>query len=240
VYLTDTPANAPVGNPTIARDRKRWTIFRNRNAEYLAQHLPAFPDRARFLDLGTGPNQFADLTNRFRDAIRTDYQPYADVNVVADVSTRLPFANDAFDIVLATNFLEHVAEPARLTNEIYRVLTPGGCSIGIVPFLVGVHQRPHDFFRYTDIQLHAMLEKAGFTDISISPIGTPRDVYRQITRQYFQLLIGETPYPKKWLAKGLWTLQRCLSAAQNLSTNNTNFTLGYGWIAKKTIGISVT
>src|SRR5215831_11195516 len=46
---------------------------------------------------------------------------------------RLPFANDAFEIVLLVAVLEHTREPWRILAEARRVLKPGGRAIMVVP-----------------------------------------------------------------------------------------------------------
>lgn len=45
--------------------------------------------------------------------------------LVAD-ATRLPFPDRAFDIVLATEVIEHISQLDRFIREAFRVLTPGG------------------------------------------------------------------------------------------------------------------
>ncbi|MCX7840613.1 MAG: class I SAM-dependent methyltransferase [Anaerolineae bacterium] len=39
---------------------------------------------------------------------------------------RVPFPNDCFDLVICTNLIEHVPDPAALLREIWRVLKPRG------------------------------------------------------------------------------------------------------------------
>lgn len=41
----------------------------------------------------------------------------------------LPFADESFDVVLASHMLYHVPEPAQAIGEIARVLTPGGVAV---------------------------------------------------------------------------------------------------------------
>lgn len=51
----------------------------------------------------------------------------------ADVEAPLPFPDEAFDVVVAGELLEHVAHPRRLVSEARRVLRGGGKLVGSVP-----------------------------------------------------------------------------------------------------------
>lgn len=48
------------------------------------------------------------------------------VNYVAGDAYKLPFQDHSFDVVVATDFLEHVEEPERVIAEIGRILRPNG------------------------------------------------------------------------------------------------------------------
>lgn len=83
----------------------------------------------------------------------------------------LPFSSGSADTVILCNVLEHIYNYQHLTREIRRILVPGGKLIGVVPFWVGYHPDPHDYFRYTHEALEKILEQAGFTGIKIRSIG---------------------------------------------------------------------
>jgi SAM-dependent methyltransferase len=51
----------------------------------------------------------------------------------ADAEEELPFADESFDVVVAGELLEHLADPAAAVGHVHRVLTPGGRFIGSVP-----------------------------------------------------------------------------------------------------------
>ncbi len=52
-----------------------------------------------------------------------------------------------------------------------RVLTPGGAAFLTTPFLVGVHEAPHDFYRYTPFALRDLAAKSGFDVVWIDERG---------------------------------------------------------------------
>jgi SAM-dependent methyltransferase len=53
--------------------------------------------------------------------------------VWADVEEGLPFDDATFDIVVAGELLEHLADPAGAVANVHRVLRPGGRFVGSVP-----------------------------------------------------------------------------------------------------------
>lgn len=92
-------------------------------------------------------------------------------DVVHDLEKPLPFADASYDGVLLINVLEHIYEDEQLLSESHRVLASGGRIVITVPFLFPVHPSPHDFWRFTDEGLSHMLEKAGFSDVKVTPLG---------------------------------------------------------------------
>jgi SAM-dependent methyltransferase len=53
--------------------------------------------------------------------------------VWADVEEVLPFPDDSFDVVVAGELLEHLADPGAVVAHVRRVLRPGGRFVGSVP-----------------------------------------------------------------------------------------------------------
>jgi SAM-dependent methyltransferase len=78
-----------------------------------------------------------------------------------------PVADQEADVLLATETLEHVIDPASFLLEARRVLRPGGRLILTVPFAARWHFIPHDYWRYTPSGLRVLLENAGFGEIEV-------------------------------------------------------------------------
>jgi SAM-dependent methyltransferase len=75
----------------------------------------------------------------------------------------LPFRNETFDGVIIQAVLEHVLEPIRCVNEIYRVLKHDGIVYSETPFMQQVHAGKFDFTRFTHLG-HRRLFR-GFSEI---------------------------------------------------------------------------
>jgi SAM-dependent methyltransferase len=137
-----------------------------------AESLPA---GASVLDAGAGEGQYADRFTRQRYTgvdlgIGDNAWNYAKLDAIADLLA-LPFRDDTFDGAINVVTLEHVKEPARVIEELHRVLKPGGRVLVIVPHEWEEHQTPHDYFRYTRYGMKYLLEHAGFGEIQIEPVG---------------------------------------------------------------------
>jgi SAM-dependent methyltransferase len=84
---------------------------------------------------------------------------------------RWPVEDASVDVVLATETLEHVPEPAVFLDEARRVMRPGGRIVLTVPFAARWHYIPHDYWRYTPSSLRNLLEAAGFGDVVVHSRG---------------------------------------------------------------------
>ena len=143
------------------------------NREYIAV---AARDHAcgRLLDLGCGQQPYEDmLTASVESCIGLEYDRARYILTSPDVwgsALDLPFRDASFDSVLAAQMLEHVPEPGQVFQEIGRVLKPGGYLILTAPHIWGIHEEPHDYFRFTSYGLDYLARKSGLEPLSIRPM----------------------------------------------------------------------
>ncbi len=84
----------------------------------------------------------------------------------------LPYADGIIDTIIACNVLEHIYNYRFLLGEMARIAKPNtGRLIGFVPFWVGYHPDPHDYFRYTGEALARLFMETGFIQHRIVPLG---------------------------------------------------------------------
>jgi SAM-dependent methyltransferase len=135
----------------------------------------ALASGSRVLDAGAGEAQYRKRFGQHRYVavdlgIGDSSWDYARLDAVADLA-RLPFRSGSFDAALSVVTLEHVTDPCSVLREMARTIRDGGSLLLIVPQEWEVHQAPHDYFRYTRYGARHLLEAAGFTSISIEPVG---------------------------------------------------------------------
>lgn len=121
------------------------------------------------LIVGAGKEPYKQIL-RFADyVISTDIDGLNDeVDDIADVQS-LHYKDDSFDYVLAIEVFEHLERPQIASNEILRVLKPGGKAVITVPFMFRVHGDPFDYQRFTERGLTVLFER--FCHVHIEAFG---------------------------------------------------------------------
>lgn len=123
-------------------------LYRTAEANHLRQTSLCRP----VLDLGCGSGEFAQLTLCGNVDLGIDVSlrrlslRHPDCrHLCQSDACRMPFADSAFQTVLAVSVLEHLHQPQRALAEICRVLKPGGNLIGTAT-LLDMHEQlfyPH-------------------------------------------------------------------------------------------------
>jgi len=104
--------------------------------------LKLLPPKGVVLDIGSGPERLGE------EFINVDIFPFPEVDIVADAE-RLPFKDASIDGIVTETVLEHVPNPAKMVEEMERVLKRGGILYASVPFIHPYHASPDDFHRWT-------------------------------------------------------------------------------------------
>ncbi len=193
------------------------------------QELRSYILAGRVLDIGGGLNpSYLRFFKKVEplDLVSLDFQA-GDKSRNFDLeSTTLPYGDNSIDQALLFNILEHIYNHVGLTKEVCRVLKPGGKVFGFVPFLVGYHPDPHDYFRYTPESLEKIFADSGFAKISMKPVGGgPFAASYNILMTYFPRVLRLLAWP------GFWFLDKIfLRIKPGLAQK---FPLGYFFILEK-------
>jgi len=101
------------------------------------------------LNIGAGGEIDRVLRAEGIDFISLDIDAARKPDVVASMGQMSVFGDGQFDAIFCMEVLEHVTNPFQAVAEARRVLRPGGVFVGSTPFILGTHDAPYDFFRYT-------------------------------------------------------------------------------------------
>lgn len=89
------------------------------------------------------------------------YQGKERPDILADV-TNIPLANDSCDTITCFQVLEHLPDPNKGLEEMYRVLKKNGRIIISTIQFYPLHDKPYDYYRYTKYGLEHLLTQCGF------------------------------------------------------------------------------
>jgi SAM-dependent methyltransferase len=199
----------------------------------VTEFAAALPKGARVLDAGAGEGNYRDFfqTQRYCGldlGVGDGTWDYSKLDVLGDLAS-LPFRDCAFEATLNVVTLEHVREPARVVQELARVLAPGGQILIVAPHEWEEHQQPHDYFRYTRYGLRYLLEGAGFRDVQVEPVG---GFFRLLSRRLLNAL-QFFPGPLPLVAAVFFAPPALLLPLLDPLDKKRNFTLGYICFARK-------
>ena len=154
---------------------KRIEVNRYELLKMLARAQAEIPAGARVFDAGSGEGRYKEYFEHTEYvgldlAVGDATWDYSGLDVLGDLR-KLPFADDSFDAAVCIQTMEHVNEPMIVTQEIGRVLKPGGRYYLSAPMSWHQHQKPHDYFRYTSFGFQYLLENSGMRVVEMRPWG---------------------------------------------------------------------
>lgn len=188
------------------------------------------------IDLGCGDLPFKKLVEEVVDQYDTlDIKKRVEgVKFIGDIQNLNEFNDNTYDSAMCLEVLEHIPEPSKALNEIYRILKPGGSFVCSVPHLSRLHEEPHDYYRYTKHGLKYMFTKAGFSVKSITPVG---GLFSFVGHQLSSLLLlpfWHVPVLKQVMFfVNKWLLVKLFYFMDKNTDKNKIFSLGYVCLLEK-------
>ncbi len=229
------------GKLLASRDPDEVSVGSRLVADIVAQHYAdnlEIHAKGKLLDLGCGQvplyGAYKDLVaeNICVDWANTRHKNnYLDHE--CDLGEPLPFADSEFDTIILSDVLEHVPNPEMLWAEMWRVLKPSGKLIMNVPFLYCLHEKPHDFYRYTEFALRRFADQVGLDILQLEAIGGSPEVFADMTAKHLQFvpLVGS---PLARLVQFLTRQFIRTTVGRRLSSKTAEaFPLGYFLVAEK-------
>jgi SAM-dependent methyltransferase len=214
-----------------------WLIYDNGDS-----WLERFKDNCKghLFDLGCGEMPYREWLLKYADSYTgvdwsgTQHELKADI--IADLNKPLPIQDEVANTVISLSVMEHLQEPQLFLSEANRILKRGGSMILQVPFMWGVHEAPHDYFRYTRFGLQYLLEKAGFTGVQVyASTGFWTMWTLKFNYQTLRLIRGPVPFRKliSGFLHGLWSLNQRIAPRLDAYWKAEAETAGYFVVAFK-------
>ena len=151
-------------------------------------------------DIGAGARLHPRLILLERDS---EAKPQAEG--VAEV---LPFRGGSLRAVVSQKMFEYLAAPDESVQEVVRVLRPGGLFYLQPPFIIGYHDGPRDYWRFTRDEMERFLVRAGLKVERLQESGGTGTAAYRIVVELTSVLAGSlwkrAYLPVKVLATLLW------------------------------------
>jgi SAM-dependent methyltransferase len=216
-------------------------IFLNRHyiLDTIKQSIPLL-NKGRLLDVGCGMKPYEQLFKGIaNEYIGIDhpvthhgsYGRYTKADIFSD-KQELPFEDASFDTVICTQVLEHLPNPHFKIFEIARVLKKGGTVFISVPFAWPLHEKPYDFFRYTEYGVREMLEQAGCSQLNYLPHGNAMEALGQIAIELY-IAVPNAKGFKKYIMYFFSTLLSILAIVLGKIFRSDQFLMGFAVVAQK-------
>ncbi|MEO1263446.1 MAG: class I SAM-dependent methyltransferase [Bacteroidota bacterium] len=183
-----------------------------------------------------GLNVGAGTSKLGKNIRNLDIQPGENIDYVGKAEA-IPVEDNFFSIIITQETLEHVKSPLAAIHEIYRVLKPNGLLYCQLPFIIGYHPGPTDYWRFSKEGIVELVEIAGFEveECGLS-VGSGTGFYR-ISVEFFSILLSIIfpflyHFLKAFFAVLLYPI-KWLDGLMNYSPHKDRIAGGYYVIAKK-------
>jgi len=216
------------------RKNKRFSPLSNNNA-VLKKNIKKYV-HGKVIDLGCGSQTYRHSLNKNIKYYSLDIEKRtSDVDFVSNIMNMHIVKSETFNSAMCFSVLEHVKNPAKAAKEIHRILKNDGVVIITVPHISRIHEAPHDYFRFTNFGIEALLRDANFEIISTHATG---GLFSFLAHQWsiiFLLFWWPIPFIRTLALNINYFL--CIKPAiflDNLLDKNKLFATGFICVAKKT------
>lgn len=141
--------------------------------DFVEKNLP--DKKLNILDLGSKVIKGQEALGSYRQFIDNNKWKYTgadtdsgvNVDVVLYEQYKFPFKDEAFDVVISGQTLEHIEYPWVWMRELARVLKKGGLCCIVAPAVIHEHKYPIDTYRYYPDGMRALAKWSGLEPIEV-------------------------------------------------------------------------
>lgn len=181
---------------------KHYLDYFHRDVEKeVKRFAESLPEGSLVLDAGAGEGKYREYFKHCKvigvdNCVGDSSWDYSSLDVVGDLHS-LPFKDNSFDAILCVVVFEHLKNPFKAMKELSRVLKKGGAIFAVFPFIWEIHQRPYDFFRYSEYGFKSLAEDSNLSVVEIKQLGCffrvlhymAASIFKECKRNLFALLL---------------------------------------------------
>jgi SAM-dependent methyltransferase len=167
--------------------------------ETLSKLLSSLPADAKGLNIGAGKSKIDSRISNL------EMEAGEGIDIVGSVES-IPCPDNCFDFVITQEVLEHVKSPFTAIQEIYRVLKPGGTAYIQLPFVIGFHPCPADYWRFTQEGIVALTETTNLKIIETKMSTGPAVGFYRIFVEFASILFSFNTQFLYMLSKAFFSL----------------------------------
>jgi SAM-dependent methyltransferase len=145
----------------------------------------------KILDLASGRGYFYNALKKlgYENTVATDLCPEFKECIQGDLTKKLPFKEESFDLIISRDIAEHISPSSLFFNEQFRLLKKGGRIIVMTPnaksltlgefFDDYTHITP-----YTPKSLYEALKMHGFHEVKVSRLRAIPKLWKYTTKAF--------------------------------------------------------
>ena len=202
---------------------RSWLILSELSKHIRSVAESELPNNLKICDVGCGKKPYFEFFKEKSDLyVGIDIDRTSSAGIIA-TAEYLPFIEKSFDVVLCIQVLEHVYNPEKVINKMYRVLKRNGTLVLSTHGIWFKHEL-HDYWRWTDSGLMKILNPP-FKKIEVKSCGgTILCLF-----QFLNLYVRYLPFGKK----ALYLINNVLGRALDNMYHNEDLVINYFVIARK-------
>lgn len=196
----------------------------------MCRMLESIPTNGKGLNIGAGKTK---IDSRIKNM---EILPETGIDYVGSVED-IPIDSNEFDIIICQEVLEHVKNPWKAVQEIQRVLKKDGLAYIQLPFTIGFHPCPNDYWRFSKEGIEELVRSSNMKIIDSGiTVGSATGFYR-IAVEFFSILFSLPIPPIYKPAKAFFSIAlfpiKLLDPLFALSKEKDRITGGYYIICQK-------